>query len=556
MENQRLDPNDMSGEINDGDAATGGVQTEPVDPRGRRALPLAWAGVTMLGVIVVILVVSWQLFPRLTAAQSMVNDLNPAFTVDRVKGDRGGIEMVSAATTTADAMMYSDAAAAEVPKLTDFIAQQTGRSKDDVQAMLNKDYPHINGFLTSLPLYDVGAELPKLVHYLGTVLFMTPDQVDHLLATDYPKIYQVTVNLPKLTAGWSAIPGTEKLTRFDGRPVRTMPQMRDYFSQEVVAPVERQQGDFRPLGARGGVGFLAPLLLALGIVVIIFGTTMVVATWRGVPRNPLRFAWAVVPVVGIAVVGLVLGLNLFPRLIGGQTLLNDTRPVFALDRIQGDRAGIEFISIFVNSLGPAVLPDGGATEEYPKLLDYVAHKVGIPTKDVRDLVELDFPHTAKLLDGVPFSASTADAWRLVDHLASTSHVTSAQMWGTVRAKFPKVYQVVTNLRLVTDGWAEVPGTDKLTRFDGSPARSVPLIRDYFRDDVIPALERQQKNYVIVDTNWPPLTVFAPLLTAVGILVLGYGILLGFLTNRQLRRQHDKPSPPALAPNISIPADVS
>ena len=169
---------------------------------------------------------------------------------------------------------------------------------------------------------------------------------------------------------------------------------------------------------------------------------------------------------------------------------------------------------------------------------------------------LDFPHTAKLLDGVPFSASTADAWKLVDHVASASHVTSDQMWGTLRAKFPKVYQLVTNLRLVTDGWAEVPGTDKLTRFDGSPARSVPLIRDYFRDDVIPALERQQKDYVIVDTNWPPLTVFAPLLTAVGILVLGYGILLGILTNRQLRRQRDKPSPPALAPDIPIPADVS
>ncbi len=550
----------MSGEIPDGDAAagapTGGVQSEPVEPRGGRALPLAWAGVTVLGVIVVILVVSWQLFPRLTAAQSMVNDLNPAFTVDRVKGDRGGIEMVSAATTTADAMMYSDAAAAEVPKLIDFIAQQTGRSKDDVQAMLNKDYPHINGFLTSLPLYDVGTEIPKLVHYLGTVLFMTPDQVNHMLATDYPKIYQVTINLPKLTAAWSAIPGTEKLTRFNGTPVRTMPQMRDYLSQEVVAPVERQQGNFRPLGARGGVGFLAPLLLALGIVVIIFGTTMVVATRRGVPGNPLRFAWAVVPVVGVAVVGLVLGLNLFPRLIGGQTLLDDTRPVFALDRIQGDRAGIEFISIFVNSLGPVILPDGGVTEEYPKLLDHVANKVGVPTKDVRDLVALDFPHTANLLDGVPFSASTAEASKLVDYLASASNVTSAQMWGTLRAKFPKVYQVVTNLRLVTDGWAEVPGTDKLTRFDGSPARSVPLIRDYFRDDVIPALERQQKNYVIVDTNWPPLTVFAPLLTAVGILVLGYGILLGVLTNRQLRRKGGKPSPPAIAPNISIPADVS
>jgi hypothetical protein len=523
---------------------------------GHRKLPLAWAGVTVLGVIVVILVVSWQLFPRLTAAQSMVDDLNPAFTVDRVNGDRGGIEMVSAATNVGDVMMYPDAAAAEVPKLIDFIAQQTGRSRDDVQAMLRNDYPHINGYLTSLPLAEVGAELPKLVHYLGTVLFMTTDQVNHMLATDYPKIYQVTVNLPKLTAGWSAIPGTEKLTRFDGTPVRTMPQMRDYFSQEVVAPVERQQGNFRPLGARGGVWFLPPLLLALGVIVILFGTTMVVATRRGVPHNPLRFAWAVVPVVGVAVVALVLGLNLFPRLIGGQTLLDDTRPVFALDRIQGDRAGIEFISIFVNSLAPAILPDGGATEEYPKLLDHVANKVGVPTKDVRDLVALDFPHTAKLLDGVPFSASVADAWKLVDYLASASHVTTDQIWGTLRAKFPKVYQLVTNLRLVTDGWKEVPGTDKLTRFDGSPARSVPLIRDYFRDDVIPGLERQQKYFVILDTNWPPTTVFAPLLTALGLLVVGYGFLLRVLTRRQLERQGDLPSSPAPAPDVPIRSGVS
>lgn len=509
-----------------------------------RKLTLAWAGVTVLGIIVVILVVWWQLFPRLTAAQSLVDDLSPAFTVDRVTGDRGGIEMVSAATNVGDAMMYPDAAAAELPRLMDFIAEQTGRSRDDAQAMLRRDYPYINGYLTSLPLYDVGAEIPKLVHYLGTVLFMTPEQVDHFLATNYPKIHQVTVNLPKLTTGWSAIPGTEKLTRFDGRSVRTMPQLRDYLSQEVVAPVERQQANFRPLGDRGGVGFLAPLLLALGLVVIAFGTVMVVATRHGVPENALRFAWAVVPVVGVAVVGLVLGLNLFPRLIGGQTLLDDTRSVFELDRIQGDRAGIEFVSIFVDSLGPAVLPDGGVTDEYPKLLDYLAHKVGIPTQDVRDLVALDFPHTARLLDGVPFSASVSDAWRLVDYLAATSKVTPDQMWATWLAKFPKIYQLATNLRKVTDGWSHVPGADKLAHFDGSPAHAVPVIRDYFRNDVIPALERQQKNFVIVDTNFPPLTVFAPLLTAVGIFVVGYGVLLRSLTREQRRRQNDQVGSPA------------
>lgn len=500
-------------------------------PSPGRSVPLAWAGVALLGVIVVILVVSWQLFPRLGAAQALVDDLNPAFKVERVTGDRGGIEMVSAATDTVDAMMYRNGAVAEMPGLIDFIAQQSGHSVDDVKVLLRNDFPHIYGFLTSLPLTEVSAEMPKLVHYLGTVLFMTQSQVEHMLETDYPKTYQVIVNLPKLTAGWSAVPGTEGLTRFDGSPVRTMPGVRDYLSEELIAPVERQQGNFRPLGVRGGVGFLAPLLLVLGLVVIMFGTAMFVLTRRGVRRNPLMSAWAVVPVVGVAVVALVLGLNLFPRLIGGQALLEDTRPAFALSRIQGDRAGIEFISIFVNALGPAMLPDGGVTEEYPKLLDYVAKRVGVPTNDVRELVELDFPHTARLLDGVPFSASTAEASQLVDYLAAASGVTSAEMWQILRGRFPEVYVTVTNLRTVSDGWAQVKGTDKLTRFDGSPARSVPLIRDYFHDDVIPALERQQKNYVIVDTNWPPLTVFAPLLTAVGALVIGYGFLLGILTRR-------------------------
>ncbi|ETW21144.1 hypothetical protein [Mycobacterium gastri] len=41
--------------------------------------------------------------------------------------------------------------------------------------------------------------------------------------------------------------------------------------------------------------------------------------------------------------------------------------------------------------------------------------------------------------------------------------------------------------------------------------------------------------MIVDTNWPPLTVFAPLLSAVDALVVGYGILLRVLTSRQVRK---------------------
>ncbi|WP_233165430.1 hypothetical protein [Mycobacterium sp. AT1] len=486
----------------------------------------------------------------------MVDDLSPAFTVDRVIGARAGIEMVSAATDTGDAMMHPDGAAAEMPRLIDFIASRTGSSPDAAQQLLRNDFPAINGFLTSLPLPEVSAELPKLVHYLSTVLQQTPAQTDQMLQTDYPKIWQVYQNLPKLTAGWDAIPGTEALTRFDGTPVRTMPQLRTYLSQEVVGPVERQQANFRPLGARGGVWFLPPLLLVLGAAVIAFGVAMIVKTRNGVKRNRLRYAWAVVSVIGVIVPGLVLALNLFPRLIGGQALLDDTRPVFALDRIQGDHAGVEFISIFVDALGPAVLPDGGVTQEYPALLEHVAQHVGIPLQDVRGLVHLNFPHAARLLDGVPFSASTADATTLINVLASTSHVTSERVLQDMKAQLPQTYQLITSLKTVTDGWTEVPGTENLTHFDGTPSRSVPLIRDYFRNDVIPGLERQQPHFVIVDTNWPQLIIFAPLLCALGAAVFVYGFLIRSLTSKLLRAQGEPPSPLTPTSSPPIPADVS
>jgi hypothetical protein len=74
--------------------------------------------------------------------------------------------------------------------------------------------------------------------------------------------------------------------------------------------------------------------------------------------------------------------------------------------------------------------------------------------------------------------------------------------------------------------------------------------------VIPGLERQQKSFVIVDTNWPQLIIFAPLLCALGAAVVAYGFLIRSLTRKQLRRQGEPPSPPTLAPDPLIPADVS
>jgi hypothetical protein len=74
-----------------------------------------------------------------------------------------------------------------------------------------------------------------------------------------------------------------------------------------------------------------------------------------------------------------------------------------------------------------------------------------------------------------------------------------------------------------------------------------LIRDYFRNDVIPGLERQQPNFVIIDTNWPQLIIFAPLLCALGVAVFVYGFFIRSLTRKQLRRQRDPHNPLGIPP---------
>ncbi|MBA3287278.1 MAG: hypothetical protein H0U21_04520, partial [Acidimicrobiia bacterium] len=93
---------------------------------------------------------------------------------------------------------------------------------------------------------------------------------------------------------------------------------------------------------------------------------------------------------------------------------------------------------------------------------------------------------------------------------------------TLNEEFPRLAQSIAALPTVTAGWNSVAGTENLTRFDGSPARSVPAVRDYFADDVIPVLEQEQDNFRRLDTTPPPVDVFAPLLVLVGVLVIAYG----------------------------------
>jgi hypothetical protein len=145
----------------------------------------------------------------------------------------------------------------------------------------------------------------------------------------------------------------------------------------------------------------------------------------------------------------------------------------------------------------------------------------------------NFPHLNNLLASLPLSAVSAELPGFITFLSDTLKMPPDQVQAAIKQNFPGLAQVITALPKVTNGWDNVPGTQGLTRFDGSQVSTVPEVRDYFANDVIPVLEAQQQNFQDVNNPFPKLTVFPPLLLAVGLLVTVYGaVMLAFAFGRR------------------------
>ena len=246
-------------------------------------------------------------------------------------------------------------------------------------------------------------------------------------------------------------------------------------------------------------------------------------------RSFSTLTWSVVVLVGVLVLVIIFGLRLYPRLNSGQDVLNDARPAFTDERVAGDRAGITIVSQVVDLADPIVTRQGGAAAEVPKLLAFVSQKTGLSQAQVLQALQQNFPHTTALLQAVPLEDVTRELPRLVAFLSDKLGLSEAQVQAALAQSFPRLAQSIAALPAVTGGWSDVPGTAHVTRFDGSPVRTVPQVRDYFAKDVIPVLERQRANFHRLDGTWPPVNWFPPLLSTIALVVVLYGALLAFLT---------------------------
>ena len=167
-----------------------------------------------------------------------------------------------------------------MPKLIAFVSQKTGLSQAAVVAALQKNFPHTTALLQTIPLSSVTTELPGLLAFLEKTLQVSQAQLVGALKTSFPGLTQAITNLPTVTNGWNQIQNIDGATRFDGTPIKTVPDVRTYFGSDVIPVLETQTGNYQKLVSTSTIDFIGPLVLVVGIIVIIYGLLMLLLARR------------------------------------------------------------------------------------------------------------------------------------------------------------------------------------------------------------------------------------------------------------------------------------
>ena len=518
------------------------MSSHPANSATRNASSLAWFVVVVAGLVVLAIVSGLQLFSRFDAGQNVLDGARPLFAEERVAGDRVGIAMIGNVADMVDPIIDAEGGASdEVVPLVQLVAGATGLPPADVLAAVEKNFPHTYHLLLALPLDQVSAEVPELLNFVSKNSKVgDANAVLDAVAATTPRLAQAITNLMVVTENWRDVAGTEGVTRFDGSTkVDSVPEIREFFEGDVVPGVEAVASDFRGLDQPAPkVGLIAMILSVIGVIVVLFGLIMMVLT-RTKSYGSLvhNLGWSVVTLVGFLVAGGVLVLGLFPRLDGGQRVLDGLRPAFVEERVAGMEAGVTIVSNIAAMADPIVDVQGGAAGEVNDLVNLVAGATGLPPADVLAAVQTNFPHVYHLLLALPLDAVSAEIPSLLTFVSENSQVGDANaVLDAITAKTPHLAQAITNLLVVTGGFREIPEIAPLSRFDGTPVRSIPELTDYFEADVVAGVRAVAADYRTLDTTAPPVDIFSPLLLLFGILVIIYGGAMLMLTSANTPRR--------------------
>jgi hypothetical protein len=209
---------------------------------------------------------------------------------------------------------------------------------------------------------------------------------------------------------------------------------------------------------------------------------------KGLLSTGASRAWLGVAFAGLVVALAVLALGLISRLGSGQHVVDKAKPAFTDTRATGTRAGVELLSQYVDVLDPLLTKRGGGDRDLATLITLMRRKMGLSGAQVRKILHREAPHTDALMHALPLNGISRELSRLTSYLAITMGMTDEQIGAMLEQSFPRISAALTALSNTSDAWYDVPGIDGLTRVSqGKPVRTVPGLRRYYRDDLVPRI---------------------------------------------------------------------
>lgn len=479
----------------------------------------AWVGVAAIGFVVAVLALA--LGPRLGDGQRLLDRAEPAFADERVAGTRAGTAFVAGYVDVLDPLVTPRSrAGSDARALVRLVARRARTSNAGARALLRREAPHVEALTRAAPLTAIAdAELPRLIAFLAATLTLTEDDLRAVLEQEFPRIEQTLRALLDVTGGWRDVPGIEGLERFDGTPVRSAPQLRDYLRADLVPALVERRADVQTAAGGASVKPLGTILLLGGIALLAFG---LLNAWLSKSAPSGRIAWGTVVGIGTVLVVLVVVLQALPRASAAQAAVDGLDPVFAAPRVEGLRNGVDTLHGAIQFGDPIMTRGGGAAAELPRLLRFVSQRTGLTSAQLRRSLEARTPRTLALLDALPLSSVGREMPRLVGDLARRSGRSGRRIEAEIARAAPRLSRTLLGLGDVSVGWNMLPGMGAMTRFDGTPVRTTAVFDDYLREDLAPTIVAGRPEFDAFSGGVPPIGALAPLLLCIGLLTALYG----------------------------------
>jgi hypothetical protein len=237
----------------------------------------AWLVVILVGVFVLSLVFILQLFHRLDDAQALLDDADHLFRDDMVLAQRNASDAVDLAVNDVLDPIVTEqgGAAAEVPQLITFVADNSELSEAEVLAALEDTVPHTTALLLAIPLEDVTEELPALIALVSQATGLSEPEVSAAIETNFPALASAIDGLPTITGEWFTL--ETGLTDVNEEQIAGIPGIAEYVDTRIVDVTERQRVNFQHTNEIWPNLEVIPwLLVVIALVVVAFGSLMLV----------------------------------------------------------------------------------------------------------------------------------------------------------------------------------------------------------------------------------------------------------------------------------------